>query len=81
MKRLALSLFLVLVVTLSLIPGCSSSTTLTIFHAGSLTIPFDEVNKEFNKLYPSVKVLTESAGSATTIRKVTELDKEARSCQ
>ena len=73
MKRLAISLFLVLVLILSLIPGCSGSTTLTIYHAGSLTIPFDEVTKEFNKLYPDIKVETEVAGSATAIRKVTEL--------
>jgi len=77
MKRLAISLFPVLVLTLSLIPGCSGGTTLTIYHAGSLTIPFDEVTKEFNKLYPDIKVQTEAAGSVTTIRKVTELGKKA----
>ncbi len=77
MKRLAISLFLVLIVTLSLIPGCSVRTTLTIYHAGSLTIPFDEVTKEFNKLYPDIKVETGAAGSATAIRKVTELGKKA----
>jgi len=42
-----------------------------------LTIPFDEVTKEFNKLYPDIKVQTEAAGSVTTIRKVTELGKKA----
>jgi molybdate/tungstate transport system substrate-binding protein len=42
-----------------------------------LTIPFDEVTKEFNKLYPDIKVETEVAGSATAIRKVTELGKKA----
>jgi len=77
MKRLAISLFPVLVLTLSLIPGCSGGATLTIYHAGSLTIPFDEVTKEFNKLYPDIKVETEAAGSATAIRKVTELGKKA----
>jgi len=76
MKRLAISLFSVLILALSLIPGCSSGATLTIYHAGSLTIPFEEVNNEFNKLYPDIKVETEAAGSATTIRKVTELQKE-----
>jgi len=49
---------------------------LQIFHAGSLTIPFALVSEEFNKLYPDVEVLSESAGSATTIRKVTELGRE-----
>ena len=77
MKRLAISLFPVLVLTLSLIPACSGGATLTIYHAGSLTIPFDDVTKEFNKLYPDIKVETEAAGSATAIRKVTELGKKA----
>jgi len=77
MKRLAISLFPVLVLALSLIPGCSVRTTLTIYHAGSLTIPFDEVTKEFNKLYPDIKVETGVAGSVIAIRKVTELGKKA----
>jgi len=77
MKRLAISLFPVLVLTLSLIPGCSGGATLAIYHAGSLTIPFDDVTKEFNKLYPDIKAEAEAAGSATAIRKVTELGKKA----
>jgi len=77
MKRLAISLFPVLILALSLIPSCSGGATLTIYHAGSLTIPFDDVTKEFNKLYPDIKVETEATGSATAIRKVTELGKKA----
>ena len=77
MKRLAISLFLVLILVSSLIAGCSGGTILTIYHAGSLTIPFDDVTKEFNKLYPDIKVETEAAGSATAIRKVNELGKKA----
>jgi len=42
-----------------------------------LTIPFDEVTKEFNKLYPDIKVETGVAGSVIAIRKVTELGKKA----
>ena len=84
MKRLALSLLLVLALTLSLIAGCASqpsppatlSGKLPIFHAGSLTMPFAQVSEEFNKLYPDVEILLEGAGSQTTIRKVTELGRE-----
>lgn len=49
---------------------------LPIFHAGSLAIPFAEISDEFNKLYPDIKILAEGSGSATTIRKVTELGRE-----
>ena len=48
---------------------------LIIFHAGSLSVPMKEVASEFNKLYPNVKVLTESAGSVASARKITDLNK------
>jgi len=83
-KRLTTSLFFVLVVTLSLLASCTGQRPpagelegkLPVFHASSLTIPFDKINKEFNQLYPDIEVLTEAAGSATTIRKVTELGRQ-----
>jgi len=49
---------------------------LPVFHAGSLSVPFAQVSEEFNRLYPDVGIFAESAGSATAIRKVTELGKE-----
>ena len=52
------------------------SGKLPIFHAGSLAVPWAAVIKEYNTVYPNVEVVTESGGSATTIRKVTELHKE-----
>jgi len=77
MKRLALSLVLTLVITLSLVAGCAGGTTkLPIFYAGSLTVPFAQTSEEFNQLHPNVEILAEGAGSQTTIRKVTELGKE-----
>jgi molybdate/tungstate transport system substrate-binding protein len=57
-------------------PAPKLSGKLQIFNAGSLTVPLEQVNGEFNKLYPDVEILAEAAGSATTIRKVTELGKE-----
>ena len=57
----------------------ASDTTLTgdliIFHAGSLAVPIKEIIKEFNEKYPSVKVLTEAAGSVECAKKITELKK------
>jgi len=66
----------------SLFAGCGQneteelSGTLQIYHAGSLTVPFAEINDAFNEIYPDVEIFAEGAGSATTIRKVTELGKE-----
>ncbi len=50
---------------------------LVIFHAGSLSIPFREVSKLFNTIYPNVKIKAEAAGSRDTARKISDL---GRSC-
>ena len=59
--------------------GCfeSNETKLKVYHAGSLTIPFSELEKEFELENEDIDVQQESAGSAETIRKVTDLDKIA----
>jgi len=75
-------LFLSLLLAFGLVTGCPQpaetglSGQLQIFNAGSLTVPFEQVSQEFNKAYPDVEILAEAGGSATTIRKVTELGKE-----
>ena len=50
---------------------------LKVFHAGSLTEPMKALKKIFEKRYPNVEVQCEAAGSAATIRKVTELHRRA----
>lgn len=55
--------------------GCGSGASLIILHAGSLSVPFDKMAEEYISDNPQVTVNAESAGSRTTIRKVTELDK------
>jgi len=50
---------------------------LVIFHAGSLAIPFKEMEEAFVKKYPKVLVYRESAGSRICARKITDLH---RSC-
>jgi molybdate/tungstate transport system substrate-binding protein len=76
-------LFLSLLLLAVMLGACGESATetelsgqLQIFNAGSLTAPFEQISEEFNKIYPDVEILAEAAGSATTIRKVTELGKE-----
>ncbi len=81
MKLKVIPIILSLLLVTSLFAACGQSETemsgtLQIYHAGSLTIPFAEISEEFNKIYPNIEILAEGAGSATTIRKVTELGKE-----
>jgi len=51
------------------------SGDLVIFHAGSLSLPMKEVAAAFNKIYPEVNILLESAGSVASARKITDLNR------
>jgi molybdate/tungstate transport system substrate-binding protein len=78
MKRILLQIFLIALIA----AGCGTNskswkTEITVFHAGSLTVPFNELRDVFEKRNPGVKVLLEPAGSLVCARKVTELK---RSC-
>jgi molybdate/tungstate transport system substrate-binding protein len=81
-KKLIFGLIISLIITGLMVactapaPSAKLSGKLQIYHAGSLTIPFEQISEEFNKTQPDVEILAEGAGSATTIRKVTELNKE-----
>jgi molybdate/tungstate transport system substrate-binding protein len=50
---------------------------LVIFHAGSLTVPVDELTKAFQAKHPGVTFETEAGGSNATARKISELGREA----
>lgn len=59
--------------------SCSSNQTnteLIIFHAGSLSIPFQKIIDEFKKEYPEVAIKKEISGSIECARKITELKKD-----
>ncbi|MFP3946378.1 MAG: tungstate ABC transporter substrate-binding protein WtpA [Halobacteriota archaeon] len=82
MKRLIITI-LVVVSALSF-AGCAGDQStdgeevkLKVFHAGSLTEPLKELEAIFEESNPDVDVQLEGAGSAATIRKVTELGKNA----
>jgi molybdate/tungstate transport system substrate-binding protein len=47
----------------------------TIFHAGSLTVPFEALEKAFEAKYPKVDIQREAAGSQKCARKITDLKK------
>lgn len=49
--------------------------TLTIFHAGSLSVPMAAMEKAFETQYPDVDVQRESSGSQKAARKVSDLGK------
>lgn len=74
-KRIAKIASVAMVLALALTPaaGCADKTprteTLTIYHAGSLYQPFQDLEAEFESTHPTVDVLCESGGSAKMINK------------
>jgi molybdate/tungstate transport system substrate-binding protein len=55
----------------------SEGTVLKVFHAGSLTVPFEAIKENFESAHPEVEVQLEPAGSVACVQKITELGKEA----
>jgi molybdate/tungstate transport system substrate-binding protein len=48
---------------------------LIMFHAGSLSVPFQAMEKEFEAKYPKVDLQREASGSTKAARKITDLKK------
>jgi len=72
--------FFIVVLSLGLtLGGCGGGRhggqQLTIFHAGSLSVPVKELSEAFEKANPGVKILSEAAGSVHSARKITDLDR------
>jgi len=70
MKRLVVCLGLV--ATLGF-----TKENIVVFHAGSLAVPFAQIEKAFEAKYPQYDVLREASGSVAAARKITEIGKAA----
>jgi len=46
-----------------------------VFHAGSLSVPFNQLKEVYEKTHPDINILLEPAGSLVCARKITELKK------
>jgi molybdate/tungstate transport system substrate-binding protein len=76
------SIAVVLVLALGLIIGCTGTAeaeTLTVYHAGSLAVPFEGLEEEFEASQPTVDVLREQGGSAAMISKSITLEEAGES--
>ncbi|MDP7080205.1 MAG: tungstate ABC transporter substrate-binding protein WtpA [Candidatus Undinarchaeales archaeon] len=56
-------------------PTTKGTTVLSIYHAGSLAVPFEALEKTFEALHPDIDIQREAAGSVKSVRKMTELGK------
>ncbi len=58
-------------------PDNISETKVVVFHAGSLSIPFEKIEKEYELTHPGVDIRRESMGSVKAVRQITDVGKEA----
>lgn len=82
MKLLSLiTKILMILMVFSLFSGCKNhqesrtGQILTIFHAGSLSVPFREMADAFKKENPEMQINLESSGSVDAARKISDLHK------
>ncbi len=66
-----------IVMTLPLSVQAGSKNKLSIFHAGSLTVPFAKIEKDFEAKYPDIDVQREAGGSTKMARMISEVGKPA----
>lgn len=66
------------ILALTLIFSCSKNEKkkIYVFHAGSLSIPFKQMETKFEAKYPQYDVLRESSGSRKAARKISDLHRE-----
>ncbi|WP_319542456.1 tungstate ABC transporter substrate-binding protein WtpA [uncultured Pseudodesulfovibrio sp.] len=74
---LVVCLCLVVVLCMACPASAEPSGKLVIFHAGSLSVPFDAMEKAFEAKYPGVDVQRESGGSTKMARLISEVGKPA----
>ncbi len=67
----------IIIVILFSMPSSYGKEKIIIFHAGSLSVPFAEMEAVFEKEYPQYDVIRESAGSRECARKITDVGKKA----
>jgi molybdate/tungstate transport system substrate-binding protein len=70
MKRVVLAMGLLVAVGLA-------KEKIVVFHAGSLSVPFAQMEKAFEAKHPQYDVVREAAGSRACARKITDIGKPA----
>ena len=77
-KRLCSWLGVALAICLLALPAAAlAKEKVIIFHAGSLTVPFQAMEKEFEAANPDIDILREAGGSTKMARLISEVGKEA----
>ncbi|MGB5750059.1 MAG: tungstate ABC transporter substrate-binding protein WtpA, partial [Desulfobacterales bacterium] len=73
--------FMATIILAAVVVFCSDTAdarqTVVIFHAGSLKVPFAEIEKRFEKKYPTIDVVREFGGSTKMARLIADKNQPA----
>jgi len=75
MKRFTIFLSTIVIFLFAVQVFAEPNGKLTMFHAGSLSVPFASMEKAFETKYPQVDLQREAGGSQACVRKITDLKK------
>jgi molybdate/tungstate transport system substrate-binding protein len=75
MKRTGILISTLIILLLTAQAFAEPKGKLTMFHAGSLSVPFEAMEKAFEAKYPKVDLQREAGGSQACARKITDLKK------
>jgi molybdate/tungstate transport system substrate-binding protein len=80
MRRFRRGIISLLLASLLIFTGCSEAeakkSTLVVYEADSLMVPFAQIQKEFEQANPEINVEMEAHGSIQVVRQVTELGQD-----
>ena len=65
------------VMSIILLSGLVAKEDIVVFHAGSLAVPFSQIEKAFEEKYPNYDVKREVSGSRKAARKVSDIGRKA----
>jgi molybdate/tungstate transport system substrate-binding protein len=55
--------------------GAQGTQTVKVFHAGSLAVPLEQAEQQFEALHPEIDIQRESMGSVACVQQITEIGK------
>ena len=78
----SLRMTVIVLMTVFLTAGLAAAKEVVIvFHAGSLTVPLAQIEKDFEARNPDLDIQREAGGSTKMARMITELGKPAETLQ
>ena len=75
--RLAKWILFFLTITIILAGTAVATEKVIVFHAGSLTVPLAQIEKDFEAAHPDIDILREAGGSTKMARLISEVGKQA----